>query len=130
MAAGDPQRVWFAEMIEKLRAEWHPGTSFESLIELRDVLNTMLGMIRETRGIRTPIIRCPACGRIGPGSEPEVSVRAMILSLARFGITSSEQTKVLEREWGTYRKQNQLDLNGKIAVKESSAGPCGHPNGR
>ena len=130
MAAGDPQRVWFAEMIEKLRVEWRPGMSFDSLIELRDVLNTMLGTIRETRGIRTPIIKCPACGRIGPGAEPEVSVRAMILSLARFGILSAEQTKILERGWVKFRKQNQLDLNGKIAVKESSADQCGHPNVR
>ena len=130
MAAGDPQRVWFAEMIEKLKAEWRPGISFESLIELRDVLNTMLGTIRESRGIRTPVIKCPACGMVGPGAEPEVSVRAMILSLARFGIASAEETKILEREWGKFRKQNQLDLNGKIAVMKPSANPCGHPNVR
>jgi hypothetical protein len=68
MAAGDPQRVWFAEMIEKLRVDWRPDISFENLIELRDVLNTMLGAIRESRGIRTPIIECPACGRVAPGA--------------------------------------------------------------
>jgi hypothetical protein len=128
MAAGDLQRVWFAEMIEKLRADWRPNMSFENLIELRDVLNTMLGAIRETRGIRTPIIECRACGRIGPGAEPEVSIRAMILSLTRFGIASAEQTKILERGWARFRKQNQLDLNGKIAVKESSTNQCGHPS--
>jgi hypothetical protein len=117
-------------MIEKLRAEWRSDMSFESLIELRDVLNTMLCTIRETRAIRTPIIKCPVCGRIGPGAEPEVSVRAMILSLARFGIMNVEQTKILERGWANLPKQNQLDLNGKIAVKESSAEQCGHPSVR
>jgi hypothetical protein len=128
VAAGDPQRVWFPEMIERLRAEWHPGMSFESLMELRDVLDSMLGRIRSTCGIRTPVFKCPACGRIGPGAEPKVSVRAMILSLGRFGIAEPEQAKILERGWANFRKQNQLDLYGKITTNESGADPCGHPS--
>ena len=130
MAAGDPQRVWFPDMIEKLRAEWRPGMSFESLIELRDVLDAMLGRIRSTGGIRTPIISCQCCGYTGPGAEPKVSVRAMILSLARFGIADPAEMKILERGWANYRKQNQVDLYGKIATNESGADHCGNPNVR
>ncbi len=100
MAAGDPQRVWFSEMIAKLKAEWRPDMSFESLIELRDSLDSMFHRIRETRGIRAPIITCRSCGYTGPAGEPRVSVRAMILSLERFGIAGPNQTKTLDRGRG------------------------------
>jgi hypothetical protein len=100
-------------MIQKMRAEWHVGMSFTDLIELRDSLDSILREIRFTRGIHPPVFKCPACGHIGPGAEPKVSVRAVILSLARFQIAEAEHTKVLEREWAVYQKKNQLDLYGK-----------------
>ncbi len=130
MAAGDPQRVWFPEMIEKLRAEWRADMSFESLIELRDSLDSMLHRIRETGGIRTPIITCRSCGYTGPAGEPSVSVRAMILSLERFGIAGPDQTKILDRGWASYRKKNQLDLYGKVSEKNAAGESCGHQSFR
>jgi hypothetical protein len=52
MPAGDAQRVWFPEIIERLRAEWGDGLSFPSLIELWDTLEIMLRGIRSDRFIR------------------------------------------------------------------------------
>jgi hypothetical protein len=124
MPAGDAQRVWFPEMIERLRTEWGDGLSFPSLIGLRDTLETMLREIRSNRRIRPPIFRCPVCGSEGPAAEPRISVRAMILTLARFRISSGEQAKTLERAWVAYRKLNQLDLYGKVAAIEPSSGDC------
>lgn len=49
MPAGDPQRTWFPEMLEILRARWHVGLLFAELIELRDELDTMLHRIRAER---------------------------------------------------------------------------------
>jgi hypothetical protein len=46
-------------------------------------------------------------------AEPRVSVRAMILALGRFGITTRAKIKTLEREWAEYRDQHCLDLYGK-----------------
>jgi hypothetical protein len=42
----EPQRVWFPEMIERLRSEWHRGMSFDAITELRDDLDAMLQRIR------------------------------------------------------------------------------------
>ena len=83
LAAGDAQRVWFPEMIECLRSQWHQSKSFNAIVELRDVLDAMLQQIRSQRHIQPPIFRCPRCGYVGEGVEPHVSVRAMILSLSR-----------------------------------------------
>ena len=117
-------------MIQKLRDEWHVGMSFTDVIELRDSLDSMLCEIRFTRSIHTPAFKCPACGHIGPGAEPKVSVRAMILSLARFQIAEAEHSKVLQREWAIYRKKNQIDLYGKAIASESRANDCVHSNVR
>jgi len=99
MAAGDAQRVWFPEMIERLRSQWHRGMSFDALVELRDDLDAMLQRIQSDRHIRPAVFRCPECGHVGEGAEPHVSVRAMILSVGRFDIASAEETSAVEKAW-------------------------------
>lgn len=128
MATGDAQRVWFPEMVERLGSQWHQGMSFDALVDLRDELDAMLQRIRFARHIRTPVLRCPRCGHVGEGAEPHLTVRAMILSLVRFGIADAEHIKDLEKGWAAYRQQHRLDLYGKSA--EPAAGRsarCVHP---
>ncbi len=116
MAAGDPQRVGFPEMLARLRCEWDSPMSFPALIELRDRLDAMLQQIRSERHIVSPVLRCPKCGTTGPSAEPHVSVRALILTLGRFGIASQEDTKKIERDWAKYRVQSGLDLYGQASA--------------
>jgi len=65
-------------MVEHLRLRWRDDLSMEALLGLRDELDDMLGRIRSTRHISTPVFKCPACGHIGRGADPHVSVRATI----------------------------------------------------
>jgi hypothetical protein len=116
MPSGDAQRTWFPEMIVRLRGEWHAGMSVPALIGLRDELDGALQRIRAGRNIQTPIITCSKCGLTGPAAEPHVSVRALIMALARFEIASKDQTRALEKEWAAYRKQHQLDVEGKATA--------------
>ena len=89
--------------------------SMPALINLRDELDGMLHRIRAGRKIQTPIITCRRCGRKGHAAEPRVSVRALILALARFEVASRDQTRALEKEWAAYRKQHRLDIEGKAS---------------
>ena len=129
MPAGNHQRTWFPEMLEILRARWHVGLQFAELIELRDELDTMLHQIRAERHIRPPVISCSRCGHVGEAAEPDVSVRAMILSLGRFSMAPAEQVKTLEKRWAAHRKQKGLDLYGKKAEPADAGSPgCAHSN--
>jgi len=131
MAAGDAQRVWFPEMIEKLRSQWRQDLSFDAIVELRDELDAMLQQIRSERHIRPPVFKCPKCGYVGEGADPHVSVRAMILSLVRFGIAATDPTYMIEKGWAAYREQKELDLYGKgLAPKSTHLAACGHPQVR
>lgn len=131
MAAGDAQRVWFPEMIERLRSQWRPGLSFDALVKLRTDLDSMLQRIRSDREIRSPALRCPRCGHVAEGASPHVSVRAMILSLTRFGIASAEHAGALEKAWAAYRRMYGLDLYGiKTEPQASEITVCAHPHGR
>jgi hypothetical protein len=98
MPSGDAQRTWFPEMIVRLRSGWHEEMSIPALIGLRDELDETLHRIRDGRNIQRPIITCRRCGRTGHAAEPRVSVRALILALARFEIASKDQARVLEKE--------------------------------
>jgi hypothetical protein len=100
-------------MVERLRDRWRPDMAFEALISLRDDLDAMLQRLRLEGNIGSPVFRCRDCGHVGPAATPHVSVRATILSLARFGIAPAEQVRALEKRWAAYRKQNELDLYGK-----------------
>jgi hypothetical protein len=88
-----------------------------ALINLRDELDEMLRCIRADRNIRTPIITCRRCGMTGPAAPPHVSVRAMILALSRFEIASKDRTRVIEKEWATYRKNRRLTGEGKVVAE-------------
>ena len=124
MASGDPQRTWFPEMIQKLRLEWHESMTIPDLIALCDSLDSMLHEIRSTRNIRSPIVKCPKCGNVGPAAERHVSVRAMILSLSRFNIVDPERVKILEKQWAVYREGNGLNLYGKADSGEPARRGC------
>ena len=113
MPSGDAQRTWFPEMIVRLRSEWHEEMSIPALIGLRDELDETLHRIRAGRNVQTPIITCRKCGMTGHAAEPHVSVRALILALARFEIASKDQIRVLEKEWAAYREQHRLDIEGR-----------------
>ena len=126
MPAGDAQRTWFPEMVDELRSRWRVGLPLPDVIQLRDDLDAMLHRIRSERNIRTPVIRCRSCGHVGPAAEPDVSVRATIISIGRFGIAPAEQVKALEKRWAAHRKANGLDLNGKQASAQRPIDQCGH----
>src|ERR1035438_7269053 len=113
MPAGDPQRTWYPQMIRRLRMELQAEMSMPMLIDLRDKLDEMLHQIRTGGHIRTPIFTCRKCGKTGHAAEPRVSVRAMIPALAWFEIASKGESKALERAWAEYRKEQQLDIEGK-----------------
>jgi hypothetical protein len=103
-------------MVERLREQWHPDMTFDALISLRDGLDAMLQRLRREKNISSPVFRCRDCGHVAPAATPHVSVRAMVLSLARFGIAPAEQVHALEKRWAAYRKQNELDLYGTRAA--------------
>jgi hypothetical protein len=124
MPTGDPQRVWFPEMLARLESQWQESMSFEALIELCDSQDAMLRQIRSERHIPSPVFTCPRCGIRGPMAGPRVSVRAMILALGRFGITTRAKTKTLEREWAKYRGQHGLDLYGKSLLEAHHGERC------
>jgi hypothetical protein len=69
-----------------------------SLVELRDRQDAMLQLIRSEKNILSPIMKCPKCHEERRMAPPKVSVRALILALARFGIAQPEEVKKLEKE--------------------------------
>ena len=119
MRSGDAQRTWFPEMVARLRAEWHEGMSIPAVIGLRDELDETLHRVRVARNIQTPVITCRRCGMTGH-AEPRVSVRSLILALARFRIAPKARTRALEKDWAAYRKQHRLDIEGRaVGVPQS-----------
>ena len=80
---------------------------------LRDRVADDLRRLRGERNIRPPTMRCTRCGTTGPAAEPRVSVRAMIISLRRFGIADSATSQRLEKQWKALAKKQRLGLNGR-----------------
>lgn len=123
MPAGDRQRTWFPEMVEVLRAEWRAEMSWDDLIALRDRLDRMLQHIRASRHIELAdaSVLCPHCGAPMVQGSSNVSVRAAILALARFGIASEAEVTALEKRWKKYRQATGCDLDGKPGTARSQA---------
>jgi hypothetical protein len=131
MADGDAQRVWFPEVIEELRSQWQEGLGFQRIIGLRNDLDAILQRVRSETGITSPFIRCRRCGYAGPRPAPHVSVRAMILSLTKFGIAEAEPVYALEKGWAAYRRELGLDIYGICAEpKPDQQAICDHLPGK
>jgi len=105
-----------------LREQWRQDLSWQDVVELRDSLQNKLEDLRQSRGILPPVFRCPSCGAVGPAKPPVISVRAMLISVQRFGIDTVEVAKNREREWERYRLRHKLDLLGRVS-KERTADP-------
>ena len=118
-------------MVEHLRLRWRDDLSTEALLGLRHELDDMLGRIRSTQGISSPLFKCPACGHIGRGADPHVSVRATIVALTRFGVAAKEPARALEKAWSAYRKTAGLDRYGHAVTSDPARLPgCAHADER
>jgi hypothetical protein len=94
-----------------LRQEWKPEVAWERVIALRDRLDALLKDIRFSRGIRPPTMWCPVCNRQTQQAPPNVSVRALIFALGRFGIVAAAEVKSLEKRWqSTGRKTALIEM--------------------
>jgi hypothetical protein len=126
MPSGDAQRVWFPEMIDRLRQQCRETMPFPALIELCRSLDAVLQRIRSERNILSPVMRCRRCGTVARMAKSHVSVRATILALGQFGIASGTESKRLERKWAKCRKQEELNLFGKNAPQLPPSPACSH----
>jgi hypothetical protein len=90
MPAGERSQAWYRELVSVLRSEWQPDSSWEAVVELRARLQEHLDALRARRGITPPLIRCPRCGATAPAAAPLISVRAILLALARYRIEPLE----------------------------------------
>jgi hypothetical protein len=102
-------------MVETLRAGWKAQMSWNDLIALCDRLDSMLQHIRHSRNIKpaTTSMSCPSCGGPMVQGAANVSVRATILALGRFGIAPEAEVKLLEKRWKKYRESTGCDRHGK-----------------
>ncbi len=115
MPAGDANRTWFPELVDMLQSAWNEAMSMDQLIELTGQLATKLQTLRNERNIKPAMMWCPKCQTRHRAAPPQVSVRATILALRRFGIADDETVKVLEKRWKKHRDEHQLDLYGAPA---------------
>ena len=113
MASGDAQKVWFPELIAMVRQAGEAAMSMDTLLRLRDRLNTTLQTTRHTRQILPAMMWCPHCQARHRAAPPSVSVRATILALGRYTHATASEIQALEKQWNRYRKQHQLDRDGQ-----------------
>ena len=131
MPAGERSQVWYPQLVALLRSKWRSDLSWEAIVELRDHLQLELQDLRGRRGIVPPLIRCPSCAARGVATPPTISVRAMLLAVARFGIEPTEAVRERERNWARHRAQHDLNLFGQPSPGSPSKArrACGHEVG-
>ena len=113
MASGDAQRVWFPEMIEKIKTQWSSSMTWENLIEFCRMITEERKQIRDLRDIRPPRSKCSHCGTVSRSDIHGVSIRSALFVLKNNGIVSEEEFKKLDKDWKKHRKENGLDSYGK-----------------
>jgi hypothetical protein len=123
MPAGDARRVWFPEMLEELQHMWPSSVSWEELGDFCHRVTEKRKQICDSRGIKSPLVRCPACGVVARSGHPEVSIRSALFALRGTGTVGEAERKALDRSWKNYEKNRRLDPYGrKLETSENTMG--------
>ena len=112
MASGDAQRVWFPEMIEKIKSQWSLSMTWDDLIEFCRMITEERKQIRESRRIQPPRYKCPHCGSVSQEDIHAISIRSALFILKNNGVISENDFKKTDKDWKKYRKENDLDAYG------------------
>jgi hypothetical protein len=112
MPPGDAQRVWFPEMIDELKARWSSSMTWEEFAAFCQRMNDMRKQIRQSRGIKPPLIKCRKCGEISRSDIKGVSIRSGLFALKKYGIITETELKNLNRDWSRYQRKNRLNAYG------------------
>ena len=108
MPAGDAQRVWFAEMHDRLREidfdwdDWTAASRFcREMTEFRSSL-------RRAKAITEPKTVCPKCGGRLSGFNG-ISIRSFLFAAHKLGLLTTMELNNLDKKWSKHRKVNNLD---------------------
>lgn len=133
MPSGDPQRVWFPEMLEELKKAWSRTMSWEEMTDLCARMTKKREQIRKERAIQAPKTRCSKCGRTSRSDITGVSIRSALFALKKSGLFTDSELKELDKSWMKHRKAQGLDAHGRRTAPESAGerGPreCGDRHG-
>jgi hypothetical protein len=116
MPSGDAQRVWFPEMLEALKKQWHKGLSWEEVGVLCDQMQEMRDQIRQNRNIKPVRMFCKKCGKYSLTTPGRISMRSLLFALKKVEIVTEDKLKELDKSWKKYRKTQNLDPYGKKVI--------------
>ncbi len=122
MPAGDGLKVWFPEVIAELRQQWQPELTLQKIIDLAEVLNTILGEIQIKKEISPPRYFCSNCSARHRSEPARISVAGLISALVRFDLEEEGFVKKLKSRWSYYRKKNDLDRFGRVTQNSGKTG--------
>ena len=113
MAAGDAQRAWFPEMMEKLKETWGPQMSWEECADFCQKMTVSRESIWKDREINPARMWCPKCQDYHNSRPPDISIRSMLFALKKLNVIDDNELKALDKSWKKYRKEFNLDAYGK-----------------
>lgn len=113
MPSGDAQRAWFPEILDDLNSHWTSEMTWEELADFCQEITEKRQRIREARGLKPPRMTCRKCG--GRLMLPPISIRSALFALRKINAIDEPGFRKLDREWGKYRKANDLDAYGRTA---------------
>jgi len=119
--------LWFPEVKEALRAQWHPSLSWDDLVALRGKLANVVAEARKRAGARDSW--CAEC--CAYNAKPVLTVGAVISKTAYLGLQSHQEARRLNGRWAYRRKKRRLDLVGRprSAASDTNAGHHRHEGG-
>lgn len=106
-------RVWFPEMLEKLKRYWKPSMPWGKVIAFCERMTVMRKELAMSKDIKPPMIHCFKCGTRARAAYPKISVRSLIFNLPKVDAATPEELKDIERDWKKFKRANGLDGYGR-----------------
>ena len=112
MPAGDAQRVWFPEMLARLKQIDFAFDDWPAVADFCSEMTEFRSELRQAKGIKDPLMKCRRCGQPLVFFDG-ISIRSFIFAIHKQAVISESELKQLDLSWSKYRKIHQLNKFGR-----------------
>jgi hypothetical protein len=109
-------------MIEELKRFWTGQADWAQMIVFCARMTALRADIRQSGGIKSPLVTCPKCGKTARSEPADITPRSALFALRKAGVLSDVEMGELEKGWSRFRKVHDLDSHGR-KTKAQPPGP-------
>jgi hypothetical protein len=113
MAAGDNFKVWFPEMVQIIKDQWHSKLSWDEMGVLCSSMMDYRDELRKEKGIKNAVTLCNKCGNKHELKLVKITIRSLLFALKKNNVIDVVTFEKLDLSWKKHQRVSKK-LKSKV----------------